>query len=438
MPKHDQDELSRRQFLKRGAALAGAALAAPWIVPASALGADGFVAPSNRIVMGSIGVGGMGTGNTRCFLERPEIQLVAVCDVDREHLNDAKKIVDDFYTKQAGNSYKSCATYGDFRELLARPDIDVITTATPDHWHALIACAAARAGKDMYAEKPLALTIEQGRIMSDTMKRHGRVFQTGSWQRSQRNYRFACELVRNERIGKLQTVKVGLPPAGSMPVQPEQPVPPTFNYDMWLGPAPYAPYNKARCHWNFRYNFDYSGGHVTDWGAHNCDIAHWGMGMEHSGPSEVWGQGEFPRDGYFNVATDYKFECLYANGVHTITSSRYENGIHFEGSEGWVFVNRERIDAHPRSLLTTVIRPDEIHLYESSDHYNNFIECVKTRRETIAPVETAHRSITVAHLGNIAMLLGRKVRWNPERECFVDDPEADRMRSRAMRGPWQL
>ena len=436
---HDKSKLSRRHFLKGAAVAAGTAFGGPLILPSSARGADGAVAPSNRITLGCIGVGGMGTGNMQNFLESPDVQVVAVCDVDKAHRDAAKKIVDDKYAQINGKTHKGCDTYNDFRELLARPDIDAVMIATPDHWHALIAIAAAKAGKDMYSEKPLGLTVTEGRMMADAMKKYGRVFQTGSWQRSVAHYRFACELVRNGRIGKLHTIQVGLPGCGAMPPLGEEPVPDGFDYDMWLGPAPQAPYNKARCHWNFRYNFDYSGGHVTDWGAHHHDIAHWAMGTEHTGPVEVAGTGDFPRDGFFNVPTDFNIECTYANGVRMITSSKFPNGNLFVGSEGSFFVDRGGItQPNPTSLLTTVIKPNEIQLYKSDNHYRNFLDCVRSRAETITPAENAHRSITVAHISNIAMLLERKLRWDPAHERFVNDPEADRMLSRAMRSPWQL
>ena len=433
-----KSRLSRRQFLKRASVTVGAAVGAPWLVPSSALGADGMVAPGNRITLACIGVGGMGTGNLQSFLNCPDAQVVAVCDVDQAHRDRAQKIADEAYGQQFGKTYRGCATYNDFREVLARNDIDAVAISTPDHWHAPIAIAAAKAGKDVFGEKPLALTIGQGRQISDTMKRYGRVFQCDSWQRSVASFRFACELVRNGRIGTLHTVKVGLPPGLSMEPQPEMPVPPGFDYEMWLGPAPWTPYTEKRCHYNFRFNFDYSGGKVTDWGAHHHDIVQWAMGTDHTGPTEIQGQGIFPKNNFFNVPTDFEFECRYANGVRMITSNKLENGVFFEGSEGWIFIARERMDAHPKSLLSTSILPSEIRLYQSENHYFNFLECIRTRAETAVPAEIAHRSISIAHLGNIAMRLGRKLRWDPERERFADDPEADRMIMCAMRSPWQL
>ena len=437
---HKQDRISRRSFLKGATAAAvGATFSAPFIIPSSARGADGAVAPSNRITIASIGYGGMGTANTGVFLQLPGCQVVAVCDVDKGHRDEGQRTIEAAYSKETGQSYKGCATYNDFRELLARPDIDAVMIATPDHWHALIAAAAAKVGKDVYCEKPLGMTIAEGRFLSNTMKRYGRVFQTGSWQRSDSNFRFAAELVRNERIGKLQTIEVGLPNGPMIQeMQPVMPVPAGFDYDMWLGPAPWAPYTEKRCHFNFRWHFDYSGGMVTDWGVHHCDIAQWAMGMDGSGPVEIEGSADFPRDAFTETATDFRFVCTYANGVKMTVTNKAENGVMFRGSEGWLFVSRERIDASPKSMLTTVIKPSEIRLYRTNGHHQNFLECIRSRAVTVTPAEVAHRSATICHLGNVATRLGRKIQWNPETEQFVNDAEANRMISRAMRSPWQL
>jgi predicted dehydrogenase len=422
--------LTRRNLLRGAAA---AAVVGPSVIAPPALGADGRPSPSNRIVMGAIGLGGMGSGDLRDFINRAEVQMIAVCDVDQSHRDKAKDTVD----KKYGDA--GCAGHNDFREVIGRKDIDAVMIATPDHWHAIPVIEAARAGKDMHCQKPLALTIHQGRMMSDTCRRYGVVFQTGSQQRSDRRFRFACELVRNGRIGKLLTIEVGLP-TGSQAAPEPAPVPEGFDYDRWLGPAPWAPYCNNRCHWNFRWILDYSGGQVTDWGAHHCDIAQWGAGTSYTGPVEIEGQGDFPRDGLWDAAMHYRFEAAYAQGFKMIVAdgATYPNGVKFIGTDGWVFVSRQKIEARPPSLLTTVFGPNEIHLYESSDHKGNFLACVKTRGETIATIENAHRSVSIAHLGNIAMRLGRKVRWNPDAERFVNDPEADGMLNRAMRAPWHL
>ena len=427
-----RNTITRRQFMKAAGA------AGPYVITSAALGAGGRPAPSNRVVMGCIGIGGMGTGNLKSFLHSSDVHMAAVCDVDSKRREAARKSVDGHYAKRGKKgAYKGCAAYNDLRELIAREDIDAVAISTPDHWHVLPAIAAAKAGKDVYVEKPLTLTIAEGRALSDTVLRYGRVCQVGSQQRSEWRFRFACELVRNGRIGKLHTIRTGLPKGRTIRPQKPQPVPEGFDYDMWLGQAPWEPYTPKRCHYNFRFIRDYSGGQVTNWGSHHNDIAQWGNGAERAGPVEIEGKGEFPRDGLYNVVLGFQFTCTYANGVKLICTTK-SGGVRFEGSDGWVYVNRGRIDAHPKSLLTSVIRPNEIHLYESRSHKRNFLDCVKTRAETVAPAEIGHRSASVCHLGNIAMLLGRKVKWNPECERFVNDPEADRMISRPMRAPWRL
>jgi predicted dehydrogenase len=427
--------LTRRGFLKTTAG-AAAAVAFPYVVPGSALGKAGTVAPSNRVTMGFIGVGGMGTGDLKGFLNKPVVQVIAVCDVDRKPREDAQKLVNGKYSNSA------CAGYNDFREVIGRSDIDAVSLALPDHWHAIPAIMAARAGKDIHAQKPLAYTITEGRAIVEAVKKYGVVWQTGSQQRSERQFRFACELVRNGRIGKVHTVKVGLPNKNSIinnGMQLTQ-VPEGFDYEMWLGPAPWSPYCPSRCHWNFRWISDYSSGQITDWAGHHCDIAQWGMNTEHTSPIEIQGHGVFSqgKDGLFNTVEEYEFECKYAEGFTMMVSGQYPNGVRFEGTDGWVFVTRGRIEAYPTSLLDAVIRPGEIHLYKSDDHKQNFLNCVKTRGKTVAPVDVAHRSIMVGHLGVIAITLGRKVSWDPERERFINDDEANRMLSRPMRGTWHL
>ena len=433
----ERRDITRRGFVKGAAA----AMAAPYLLSPRLRSAQGELrpAPSNRLMMGLIGCGGMGRADLHGFLEFDEVQVLAVCDPDVTQREAARKMVEEKYAEQSeSGTYHGCEMYNDFRELLARDDIDAIIQATPDHWHALVVIHAARAGKDIYGEKPLSLTIAQGRAMSDAVRRHGRVFQTGSQQRSEERFRFACELVRNGRIGKVHTVICGLPTTPTTGNHPPEPVPEGFDYDLWLGPAPRAPYCSLRTHWNFRWILDYSGGQVTDWGAHHIDIAHWGLGLENTGPVAVEGVGEFPPDGLWDAATNYRFTCTYATGVEIVVTNDFENGVKWEGEDGWVFVNRGRIDAEPKSLLEETIAPNEEHLPTSPGHRRNFLDCVRSRREPIAPIEQAHRTITVAHLGNIAMRLGRKVRWNPDTERFVDDARADRMRDRAMREPWRL
>jgi predicted dehydrogenase len=427
--------MKRRKFLKQAGKATAAMVGLPCFVPSSALGRDGNVAPSEKITIGCIGMGGMGRGDMRNFLQHQVAKVVGVCDVDVNHLNQAREEVDQKY----GNH--DCATYSDFREVIARKDIDALVLALPDQWHAIPAIMGAQAGKDIYAEKPLAYTIREGRSMVDAVEKYGIVWQTGSQQRSDARFRFACELVRNGRIGEVKNVTVGLPRWNSIrqgvSAKPEQ-IPAGFDYNMWLGPAPWAPYSPARCHWNFRWISDYSGGQITDWAGHHCDIAQWGMGTEETGPTEVQGYGKWPSDELFDTVEDYGFVCRFRQGFTMTVTGRFENGLRFEGRDGWIFVNRSRIEASPTSILESTIGANEIRLYRSNDHRGNFLDCIKSRRECVAPARIAQRSISIGHLGVIAIKLGRKLHWDPEKEMFIDDPEADRLLSRPMRSPWHL
>jgi len=430
--------MNRRHFLRTGSAATGSAVLFPTIVPRTVLAADGS-APNSRIRMAIIGLGGISGGHTGSFAGNARTEIAVVCDVDRNRWAARKKTVNGAMAKRTGQKdFDGCETSSDYREVLARTDIDAVAVCTPDHWHVPICIAAAKAGKDIYCEKPLTLTITEGRRLVDTVKRYGRVLQVGSQQRSGRNFRFACELVRNGRIGELQSIetRIGTAPSGGDAAP--SPVPDGFDYDFWLGRAPAAPYTKSRCHGTFRWVFDYSGGKMTDWGAHHNDIAQWGNGTELTGPVSVEGTGEFPSHGLFNVATEFRVEYTYANGVKLVCRNDGQNGIQFQGTEGWVFVSRGRLDANPKSLLQSVIGPEEIHLYESGDHRNNFLDCIFSRRDPIASAEIGHRSATVCHLGNIAMRTGRKLMWDPEAEQFVGDAQANRFLDRAPRDRYAL
>jgi predicted dehydrogenase len=418
--------VTRREFLRTAGALA----AAPLVISSTALGGGERPSASERTTIAAIGVGGRGTDNLRSFLTNPRSEVVAVCDVDAGHLEAARQLVE--------ARTKGCAPVKDFREIVGRQDIDAVSVSTPDHWHVPIAVAAARAGKDIYCEKPLSLTVAEGRTLADTMARCGRVFQTGSQLRSSDRFRFGCELARNGRAGKIHTIRVGLPTGSFLRTQPEMPVPAGLDYDFWLGQAPWEPYTKARCHFTFRYMFDYSGGTVTDFGCHDIDLAQWGHGTQFTGPTEIEGRGELPRDGLSNTATTFRFRCTFADGVLMEVWTGYPHSVKFEGTDGWVYVGRDRNDAEPRSLLSSTIGPDEIHLYRSRDHHDNFLDCVRTRQPTIAPPEVAHRTASICHLANIAMRLGRKLKWDPAAERCVGDDEANRMLSRAMRSPWTV
>jgi predicted dehydrogenase len=421
--------MTRRDFLHRTAGV-GTVVAFPTVVPRSVFGAG---APSNRIVMGAIGVGSQGTGDMRGFLSKSEVQMVAVCDVEKAHRDRAKQLVDERY----GNG--DCASHLDFREVIGRGDLDAVMLALPDHWHAIPAIAAARAGLDIHGQKPFARSVREGRAICDAVHRYGRVWQTGSQQRSDYKFRRACELVRNGRIGKILKIEVGLPTGGGTDVKSVTKVPEGLDWDFWLGPAPYVPY-RGVVHWNWRWIMDYSGGQLTDWAGHHIDIAHWGMGWDHTGPVEIEGKGNYPEDGFYNVPSEYRFTCKYANGiVMTVANNRQlMQGAKWYGEKGWIHVNRGGLNASDEKILKEEIGPNETQLYESRDHKQNFLDCVKSRKLTICPAEVGHRSISVALLGEIAMLTGRNIQWDPDQEEIIGDPQASVLLGRSYREPWVL
>jgi predicted dehydrogenase len=418
-----KQRVSRRSFLKVSATAAGV-VAVPYFVPSRAFGAN------ERINTGHIGVGGQGGGNLRSYLNN----AVAVCDVDQEHLAKAVKAVEGARGK--------CDAYGDYRELLERKDIDAVVISTPDHWHALPTIHACQAGKDVYCEKPLSLTVVEGRKMVEAARENNRIVQTGSQQRSADNFRLACELVRSGRIGKLQQVLVGIP----KPNHPGEPVPdseppPELDYDTWLGPAPYRPYNVKRVHYNFRFFWDYSGGQMTNWGAHHIDIAHWGMGVDDSGPMEIEGTATFHPMNWHDVTETSRITYKYPNDVTMILGQAYNDvpqGTTFIGDQGTIFVNRGKLLSVPADIIKQPIGDDDVHLYKSDNHHKNFLECIKTRELPICDVEIGHRSATACHLGNMAVRLGRKIQWDAVHEQVVGDEEANEMLSRPYRSPWKI
>jgi predicted dehydrogenase len=435
-----QSRFGRRKFLKQVSLAAAGAAAFPTIVRASALGRSGAVPPSDRIVMAGIGYGMQGGSDMRNFLGMDDVQWVAACDIDENHLATARSIVDQKY----GN--KDCATYKDFRALFARGDLDAVLIAIPDHWHAIVAISALRAGLDVYGEKPLTHNLREGRAVCDAVKRYGRVWQTGSWQRSTDNFYRACELVRNGRVGKIQRIEVGLPQghfdfAGTFGQDKIEAPPKELDYETWIGPAPYVPYRKSCVHMNWRWNMDYGGGQLVDWIGHHLDIAHWGMGYDLTGPVEISGKGEFPTTGLYTSPTKYWVETRYADGTPIIIAGGYpeiQSGTKWIGEYGWVWVDRGAFESQPAHLINEVIGPNEIKLYHSRDHYRNFADCVKTRALTIAPAEVAQRSASVGHLGVVAMEVGRKIKWDPATETIIGDPAADRLLSHSYRKPWQM
>ncbi len=437
--------INRRRFLKGTGALTAGAIGFPYVVSSSALGKAGAIAPSNRLVVGCIGTGAKGTGDLRDFLAQDEVQVVAVCDVDKAHRDGAKRIVDDKYKNT------DCTAYLDFRELIARGDLDVAVLALPDHWHSIPAIMAARAGLDIHAQKPFARTIAEGRAMCNAVRQNGVIWQTGSQQRSGVQFHRACELVRNGRIGKVHRIEVGLPDGNSGGVDKPQPVPEGLDWDFWLGPAPWRPFTSfsksdsgkhRACHWDWRWIMDYSGGQLTDWAGHHVDIAHWGMGLDRTGPVEMQGKGVFPQEGLYNTPTEYRIEYKYANGLEMTVANQSQlphgRGVCWYGDKGWIFVTRGALRAEPASILKEIIEPGETRLYKSSNHVRNFLDCVKSRAETITPAEVGHRSISVGLLGEIAMLTGRKLKWDPDKEVFTNDADANRYLTRAMRSPWHL
>jgi predicted dehydrogenase len=455
--------LSRRKLLSDVAKGLGASTVAagfPAIVPSSVFGAT---SPSNRLNIGAIGTGRISRGHDLPGVWKFDTaRIVAVCDLDQHRVEDAKTLVNGYYSKQAGKPYDGVTGYADYKELLANKDIDGVLISTPDHWHALVAIAAVETGKDVYLQKPASLTIAEGRALSDAVHRSGRIFQIGSQQRSAPQFRYAAELVRNGRIGQLKTVLVGLPGDPSGDEEPEMPVPKGFDYEKWLGSTPVVYYTEKRVHPQAGYDRpgwlrceQFGAGMITGWGAHHVDSAHWGMDTEYTGPVEISGSAKFPAKGLWDVHGDFKTEGVYANGVRMIVSGEFPNGIRFEGSEGWLFVSRgnERVtasdpvaklkdatalQASDPKILTSVIGPDEIHLYESKDHHGNWLECMKTRKQTIAPVEVAHRSCSACLLHHIAMKTNRKLHWDPVKERFKNDDEANAMLARHQRWPYAL
>jgi predicted dehydrogenase len=447
-------KVSRRSILKTGLGAAAAA-GFPAIVPATVFGQT---APSNRINIGAIGVGRISRAHDLEAIRKYDFaRIIAVCDLDANRLELGKTLVNGYYAKD-GKPYHGVTGYRDYRELLANKDVDAVVISTPDHQHAVLTVNAVRAGKDVYLQKPASLTIAEGRYMADAVKASKRIFQIGSQQRSWKQFHRACELVRNGRIGEVQHVEIGLPGDPSGPDAPEMPVPPNLNYDAWLGTTPVVYYTEMRVH--PQKGFDRPGwlrceqfgaGMITGWGAHHVDTAHWGMNTELTGPVEIWGTAEFPTYGLWDVHGKFKTEARYANGMTMSISGDYPNGIKFIGAKGWIFVTREEnvtagdpggpiqgqpLVASDPKILDSVIGPNELHLYTSDEHHGNWLECIRTRKETIAPVEIAHRSCSTCLLHHIAMKTRRKLYWDPVKERFKNDDQANAMLSRPQRAPY--
>ncbi len=462
-------KLTRRHFLT----LTSLALTAPTIIPACALGRGGKPAPSNRITMGVVGWGMMGPGNTKAFLRNDDCQVVASCNIDKNHLRRSLETINGHYQNS------DCKAYHDYREMMARKDIDTVMLALPDHWHELTAVEAARNGKDLYGEKPLARTLAEQQAIVKAVQKHKRIWQTGSWQRSEKNFHYGAEIVRNGLIGKIKRVEVGLPSGHSdfgksgaellerlkeIPGAPNDlgkvvpgtpaweaavtPPPPELDYEMWIGPSKMEPYIKARSHLNWRWNYNTGGGQLLDWIGHHCDIGHWGLGNDHKiGPLEIEGHGEFPpANAIWNTCTKYYLTAKYPDDIEVIIAGGHKNeiksGTKWIGTDGWVWVNRGNAFESSNPEWADARRlPDDLRkvkLYESSNHYRNFLDCVKSRKPTITPVEVAHHSAIPGHLGLIAMLLGRKIKWDAKKEVIIGDPEASKLMTREYRKPWKL
>lgn len=435
--------MTRRRFLGLAGAT-GAAIALPTFIPASALGRAGRPAPSGRIVVGIVGWGMIAPQNTNGLMNLPDCQVVASCNIDQNHLKASVNHINSHY----GN--KACAAYHDYREMISRQDIDAVMIAVPDHWHELIAVFAAKHKKDIYGEKPLAKTIAEQQAIVRAVQKHGCIWQTGSWQRSTGSFHKAAEIVRNGLIGKVTRVEVGLPDGhtdfGHDASKTKITTPPAaLDYNRWIGPSRMVPYRECQVHLNWRWNYNTGGGQLMDWVGHHVDIAHWGLGFDNNGPSEVEGHGEFPpKDAIWNTCTKYRLECEYPDDIHMTIAGGYNDikgGTKWIGTDGWVHVNRGEFSASKEELNDIKeLAPDDIkiHLYHSTDHYRNFIDCVKTRQQTITPVETAHHSTIPGHLGLISMWVGRKIRWDVEKEQILDDHEAAKLMTRHYRWPYHI
>jgi predicted dehydrogenase len=393
------------------------------------------------VTIATIGVGWMGGSHVGEFLKLPEAQYVAVCDLDDEHAAEHKARID----KKYGNT--DCATYRAFEDVLSRKDIDAVSIGVPDHWHGIVAFLAARAGKDIYCEKPLAHNFTEGRLAAEAASKYNRIWQTGSWQRSQANFRQACEIVRNGVIGKVSRVEVGLPGGwtdfAKTKEQNQVADPPkTVDYDRWIGPAKEMPFIMARFHKNWRWNLNFGGGQIMDWVGHHVDIAHWGMDWDNTGPVEVSGKGEYPpRDAMWNSAGKYHVECKYRGGVVMIVAGGEKDirgGTKWIGDKGWIWVTRGKIEASDKKFLDYRPSETEIRLTRSPGHYAEFIAAVKSRGATLTPAHVALRSATPGWLGQIAMLTGRKIRWDPDKMAILKDRGAEKLLSREHRLPWHL
>jgi predicted dehydrogenase len=451
--------MKRRNFINRTTWGTAALVGFPTIVPAHVLGKD---APSNKINIGQIGCGRIARGHDiQDTIRFDDARYIAVCDLDTKRVMDAKKLVNQYYKEKTGSdNYVDVKTYGDYREMLLNKDIDAVVISTPDHWHSQPAMEAALAGKDIYLQKPTSLTIKEGQQLRDVVKKTGVILQVGTQQRSMAQFRVAAELVRNGRIGKIHTVKIGLPGDPAGPDAPEMPIPPNLNFDMWLGSTPEVAYTEIGVHPQDDYGRpgwlrleNYGAGMITGWGQHHYDSAAWGMDTELTGPISIEALAEFPKSGLWNVHGDFFVKQEYANGITVYTSGGYTNGIRYEGSDGWIFVSRgdynasasdpvdkeksaKALDASDPKILESVIGENEVHLYKSEDQHGNWLDCIKTRKEPISPIEKGHKACVVCLISHIAMKIDGKLQWDPEKELFIDNAKANAFLRREQRKPY--
>ena len=450
--------MKRRIFIKNAAATAAGAMVIPTIIPSSVMGKN---APSNKINVGQIGCGRIARDHDMPGVMRFDVaRMVAVSDVDSNRMADGKKFVENYYSKKTGSTNAiDVRMYEDYKEMLLNKDIDAVVISTPDHWHSQPAIEAALAGKDIYLQKPTSLTVTEGRLLSDIVHRQGVILQVGTQQRSSAQFRRAAELVRNGRIGKLHTVKIGLPGDPSGPVFPEMPVPKSLNFDMWLGTTPQLPYTEGLVHPQKGYDRpgwlrheNYGAGMITGWGQHHYDSAAWGMDTEYTGPVSVEAIAEFPKSGSWNVHGDFLVKHEYENDITVFTSGGYPNGIRYEGTDGWIFVTRgayratpsdpipegstKALDASSPDILKSIIGENEIHLYVSEEQHGNWLDCIKSRKPPISPVEIGHRACSVCLISHIAMKIPDVLKWDPKAEKFIDNDLANSMLSRPQRYPY--
>jgi myo-inositol 2-dehydrogenase / D-chiro-inositol 1-dehydrogenase len=452
--------MRRRTFLRESLIVGAGTIIIPTIVPSTVFGRN---APSNKINIGQIGFGRIAISHDLAeTLKYDAARVVAVADLDSNRVKQGKQFIEDFYSKKTGKSnYMDVKAHENYNKILQNPDIDAVIISTPDHWHSQPAIEAALAGKDIYVQKPTSLTIKEGRLLSNIVRKKNVILQVGTQQRSMPQFRIAAELVRNGRIGKLETVKIGLPGDPPGPEAPEMPVPKNLNYDMWLGSTPEVYYTEMRVHpqnslldrpgWLRCEQF--GAGMITGWGQHHFDSAAWGMDTELTGPIAVEAVAQFPKEGLWDVHGDFMAKAEYKNGITMLTSGGYPNGVRYEGTEGWIFVtrgnytasssdpvsksdNNKALDASDPKILTSIIKDNETHLYVSKEQHGNWLDCIKSRKDPISPVEIGHRACSVCLVTHIAMKLGRKLNWNPDKEIFINDNEANSMLSRTQRAPY--